>query len=296
MTRRDLSREPDDALDELILAARADLDTSLEHELREFGPDFAAVVEAAHARDPQKISHAALAEALALAPVVVLGAESSQRMSVRASAELGQLGGHGEGGGALPDGLATREALGDAAAGTDGEQAHEPEPPHSQISHGLRAPLGPATAAGLSVMPDPGGADQKKAPRRSISASSTSVCSSARTGAAPSCAGSLTAQRAVVSQQSTGARAARASCAEEGEAWSPRMTVGAGAIPARASAARMRSGRATVRKRPQRRAASSAREQRGCAGAEAPAMRLGRRRTPGGRPGGSGPPGVSRSR
>ena len=91
MTRRDLSREPDDALDELILAARADLDTSLEHELREFGPDFAAVVEAAHARDPHKVPRAALAEALALAPVVVLGAESSQRMSARGQSEFTAL-------------------------------------------------------------------------------------------------------------------------------------------------------------------------------------------------------------
>ena len=91
MTRRDLSKEPDDALDELILAARADLETSLEHELKEFGPDFAAVVEAAHARDPQKVPRAALEEALALAPVVVLGAESSQRISVRGHAEFSAL-------------------------------------------------------------------------------------------------------------------------------------------------------------------------------------------------------------
>lgn len=91
MTRRDLSKEPGDALDELILDARAELDEHLEHELKEFGPDFAAVVEAAHARDPQRIPHAAVQEAHALAPVVVLGAESSQRMSARGQSEFTAL-------------------------------------------------------------------------------------------------------------------------------------------------------------------------------------------------------------
>ncbi|MBK7824934.1 hypothetical protein [Nannocystis sp.] len=91
MTRRNLSHEPGDALDELILAARAELDETTAHELKEFGPDFAAVVEAAHARDPQRVPRPALEEALALAPVVVLGAESSQRMSARGQAEFGAL-------------------------------------------------------------------------------------------------------------------------------------------------------------------------------------------------------------
>ena len=61
MTRRDLSKEPDDALDELILAARADLEASLEHELKEFGPDFAAVGPRLRAR----------AEALPLATAAI---------------------------------------------------------------------------------------------------------------------------------------------------------------------------------------------------------------------------------
>jgi len=91
MTRRNLSHEPGDALDELILAARAELDEATPRELKEFGPDFAAVVEAAHARDPQRVPRPALEEALALAPVVVLGAESSQRMSARGQAEFGAL-------------------------------------------------------------------------------------------------------------------------------------------------------------------------------------------------------------
>jgi hypothetical protein len=91
MTRRDLSKEPGDALDELILDARAELDADLEHELKEFGPDFAAVVEAAHARDPKRVPQAAVQEAHALAPVVVLGAESSQRMSARGQSEFTAL-------------------------------------------------------------------------------------------------------------------------------------------------------------------------------------------------------------
>ncbi len=91
MTRHNLPHEPGDALDELILEARAELDESREHERRHFGPDFAAVIEEAHARDPQRVSRVALDEALALAPVVVLGAESSQRMSIRGQAEFAAL-------------------------------------------------------------------------------------------------------------------------------------------------------------------------------------------------------------
>ena len=91
MKRHNLSHEPGDALDELILDARAELDETSEQERGHFGPDFAAVVEEAHARDPQRVSRAARDEALSLAPVVVLGAESSQRMSLRGQAEFAAL-------------------------------------------------------------------------------------------------------------------------------------------------------------------------------------------------------------
>jgi hypothetical protein len=86
MSPRDLSSGPD--LDDLVLAARADLAEATAGDLRDIRPDFAAVVEAAHARDPQRVTRAALDEALALAPVLTLASESSQRLSARGHAEF----------------------------------------------------------------------------------------------------------------------------------------------------------------------------------------------------------------
>lgn len=80
-----------DALDVLGDEARAALDEAIARELRDVSPDFVAVIEAAHARDPQRVPRAALDEALALAPIVPLSSESSQRISVRDNAELSAL-------------------------------------------------------------------------------------------------------------------------------------------------------------------------------------------------------------
>lgn len=85
MTDRDLP------IEHLCRDVRDVLAEQIARELRDVSPDFVAVIEAAHARDPQRVPRAALDEALALAPIVPLGSESSQRMSVRASAELGAL-------------------------------------------------------------------------------------------------------------------------------------------------------------------------------------------------------------
>ena len=87
MTHRDLH----DALEPLCRDVRELLAEQIALELRDVSPDFVAVIEAAHARDPQRVPRAALDEALALAPIVPLSSESSQRMSVRSSAELGAL-------------------------------------------------------------------------------------------------------------------------------------------------------------------------------------------------------------
>ncbi len=89
MSPRDLSQGPD--LDALLRDARDELADAIGRELHDIAPDFAAVVEAAHARDPQVITRAALDEALALAPVVVLSSDSSQRLTARGHAELGAL-------------------------------------------------------------------------------------------------------------------------------------------------------------------------------------------------------------
>ncbi|MBA3545691.1 MAG: hypothetical protein H0T76_04340 [Nannocystis sp.] len=89
--RRHDRHDRPDALDLLRDEARAMLDEAIARELRDVSPDFAAVIEAAHARDPQRVPRAALDEALALAPIVPLGSESSQRLSVRDNAELGAL-------------------------------------------------------------------------------------------------------------------------------------------------------------------------------------------------------------
>ena len=93
MSPRDLSHEPDahDGLEALLRDARDELAAEIGRELHDIAPDFAAVVEAAHARDPHTITRATLDEALALAPVVVLGGDSSQRLSARGHAELGAL-------------------------------------------------------------------------------------------------------------------------------------------------------------------------------------------------------------
>ena len=80
-----------DALDVLGDEARAMLDEEIARELRDVSPDFVAVIEAAHARDPKRVPRAMLDEALALAPIVPLGSESSQRISVRDHAELSAL-------------------------------------------------------------------------------------------------------------------------------------------------------------------------------------------------------------
>ena len=80
-----------DALDVLRDEARAMLDEAIARELRDVSPDFAAVIEAAHARDPQRVPRAMLDEALALAPIVPFSGESSQRLSMRDHAELGAL-------------------------------------------------------------------------------------------------------------------------------------------------------------------------------------------------------------
>ncbi len=89
MTSRDLSHEP--ALETLLGETLDALADTITLELRDVVPDFAAVVEAAHARDPQAVPRASLDEALALAPVVALGSESSQRLSLRGHAELNAL-------------------------------------------------------------------------------------------------------------------------------------------------------------------------------------------------------------
>jgi len=80
-----------DALDVLGDEARAVLDEAITRELRDVSPDFVAVIEAAHARDPKRVPRAALDEALALAPIVPLSSESSQRISIRDNAELRAL-------------------------------------------------------------------------------------------------------------------------------------------------------------------------------------------------------------
>ncbi len=120
MTRRDLSSRPSgpeldmssgtgdlDALGDfgpLVTHARAALDEAVNSELRIVAPDFAAVVEAAHARDPKLVPFAALVEAQDLAPIVPLG-DSSPRLSSTQNAEFMAL---------LAD--ARAEAVADAAA------------------------------------------------------------------------------------------------------------------------------------------------------------------------------------
>lgn len=86
---RDLSRETD-VFGDLTAHARAALSDDIAAELRDIAPDFAAVVEAAHARDPKRVPFAALVEAQDLAPVVALG-DSSPRIPGRQHAELAAI-------------------------------------------------------------------------------------------------------------------------------------------------------------------------------------------------------------
>ena len=87
MTREfDMSHGTDD-LGALTVHARAALDDDIADELRFVAPDFAAVVEAAHARDPKRVPFAALVEAQDLAPIVPL-ADSSPRLSSHQNAEF----------------------------------------------------------------------------------------------------------------------------------------------------------------------------------------------------------------
>jgi hypothetical protein len=65
----------DHHLDALIDETRANLDAELVRERRLVTPDFAAVVAAARARDPEAVSEAAVREAGELAPIVQLSAD-----------------------------------------------------------------------------------------------------------------------------------------------------------------------------------------------------------------------------
>lgn len=67
-----MSEEPD-PLDALIGRARTEIDAQIVAERRLIAPDFAAMVAAAHERDPQAVPAAAVAEAGSFAPVVEFG-------------------------------------------------------------------------------------------------------------------------------------------------------------------------------------------------------------------------------
>lgn len=83
-----MSRDP---FDELVAEAREALADDLQREQRWLMPDFAALVEEAHARDPQRVPASALAEARELAPVVDLRSDSHMRLSRRDQAEFASL-------------------------------------------------------------------------------------------------------------------------------------------------------------------------------------------------------------
>jgi hypothetical protein len=68
----------DERLDEFLDELRVDLDGEIAQERRVIAPDFAALVAAAHARNPELISEAAVREANELAPIVELGRESAR--------------------------------------------------------------------------------------------------------------------------------------------------------------------------------------------------------------------------
>ncbi len=84
MNRRDL-------FDALVADAAAELAEALQRESRALMPDFAAVVEEAHARDPSRVSAEMLAEARELAPVVDLRSDSNLRIPRRDQAEFAAL-------------------------------------------------------------------------------------------------------------------------------------------------------------------------------------------------------------
>lgn len=84
MTRR----EPFDSLDSIVQDAAAALADDLNREVRGLMPDFAAIVEEAHARDPSRVTAAALAEARELAPVVDLRSDANLRLPRREQAEF----------------------------------------------------------------------------------------------------------------------------------------------------------------------------------------------------------------
>lgn len=83
-----MSRDPFDAL---VGEAREVLAEELRREQRWLMPDFAALVEEAHARDPGRVPAEALAEARELAPVVDLRSDSHMRLSRRDQAEFASL-------------------------------------------------------------------------------------------------------------------------------------------------------------------------------------------------------------
>lgn len=77
-----------DPFDSLIEGAAAALADDLNREVRGLMPDFAAIVEEAHARDPSRVTAAALAEARELAPVVDLRSDANLRLPRREQAEF----------------------------------------------------------------------------------------------------------------------------------------------------------------------------------------------------------------
>jgi hypothetical protein len=72
-----MTDDRDRRLHELVNELRASVDAEIVRERRVVTPDFAAVVAAARARDPEAVSEAAVREAGELAPIVELGAELS---------------------------------------------------------------------------------------------------------------------------------------------------------------------------------------------------------------------------
>lgn len=81
-------RDPFDALVEGAAQALAD---DLQREARGLMPDFAAIVEEAHARDPARVPASALAEARALAPVVDLRSDAHLKLPPRDQLEFAAL-------------------------------------------------------------------------------------------------------------------------------------------------------------------------------------------------------------
>lgn len=80
-----------DAFEALLGEAREALESDLQREQKWLMPDFAALVEEAHARDPSRVPASALAEARELAPVVELRSDSAMRLSKRDQGEFAAL-------------------------------------------------------------------------------------------------------------------------------------------------------------------------------------------------------------